>query len=77
MHKRNLENVFIALPFMRSNLLKTKVWRAGSFRNRTMLLGPKAHKAMIWIDLFGSFYTGKGHGINNGNVTSKLESYEI
>lgn len=42
MQKKHAENIFIALLFMRFNLLKRQVVNAESFMNRTMLLGPKA-----------------------------------
>ena len=50
MHKRQPENISIALLFMRSNLLKRQMVKAGSFMSRRMQTG-----------LFGCFYTEKDH----------------
>lgn len=43
MHKRQPENISIALLFMRSNSLKRQMVKAGSFMSRRMLPSPKVY----------------------------------
>lgn len=58
MHKRQPENISIALLFMRSNLLKRQMVKAGSFMSRRMLPSPKVYTSqrydtdwLIWLFL--------------------------